>query len=382
MARTAQLLVTRPQRGRGSWADTLGDEKSRSGLSALPFAAGRWTRVDRLDKINPAAPRSGDTTLHPAVDGRPRPTWPGLLADPGKCIRMVELNRRHLLLGATSLAGAAAVPVLSATPALAGTPQFREVILYGTPGGDTLTTYNDGRGKFSATYSNRSAGITAQALLKIPYDTVSYYTNFPGRGRMLQTDPVDPRVGIFGQATNREQYRVAVAGYGIVVFNGAQQRIRFQVMGANGRRHWGEYARWNNPGEIQAVINTFVDQTNTLNQQYRAFWNLAAQYGVGFVPGAVAGIAGIIVAGANPLTIIGLIAAAATVGNNLIFNLVNAYNQYLTTMNQLIETFNRIAVAIGLPAPDIALYNVGGVRYNMAQVRYLPRPTFTPINTP
>lgn len=296
---------------------------------------------------------------------------------------MLELNRRHLLLGgAASLAGAATIPLLQARPALASDVKWRQVHFEGLPGGDALTTVSAGPfGLYGATYTS-GGDIVAQARMDTPSQGVKYWTNIPHHGRVTPQQPIDPRTGIFSQPDSYEHYRIHVAGFGVVVYDAAAQRIRYQVIGANGQRHWGDLRRYDNPSNLQALVNTFVDQANTLNQQYQTFWNQARQYGLGFAPAVTAGITGLIVTGANPLTIVGLIAAAVTGGITLVGNLANAQNAYLTTMNQMIETFERMTVAFGLEPVNIARYNVGGVRWNRAWVEYVDRPTYAVISVP
>jgi len=292
---------------------------------------------------------------------------------------MVDLSRRHVLLGgAASLAGVAAVPALSAAPAFAANEGWPQLTFSGIPGGGELVTYAGPFGILAATYTSGSS-IVDQARLDYTSTGVKYWTKTPREGRALPQAPIDHNVGIFGQASPYEHYRVNAAGFGIVVFDAAQQRIRYQVIGANGQRHYGEAPRYENPSTIQSLINTFVDQTNTLNLQYRNYQNGVRQYVAGFAPAVVAGITGLIVTGANPLTIVALVGAAATGGIAAIGNIANLQNTYLTTYNQMIETFERLTVAYGLEPENIARYNVGGVRWNNVDRRLVRQPEYAVI---
>ncbi|MBC3763657.1 hypothetical protein ACUN7V_06995 [Quadrisphaera oryzae] len=294
---------------------------------------------------------------------------------------MVELNRRHLLLGGVaSVAGAGALPLLSAAPAAADA-RWAQVTFSGVPGGGDLVTFYGAWGVLGATYAEGRT-IVDQARMDVSDSGVKYWTKSPREGRALPQQPIDTNGGIFRENNPYEHYRINVAGFGVVAYGDPQQRIRLQVIGANGQRHEADFARWNNPGNVQSLLNTFVDQTNTLNLQYQNYRNGVRQYVGGFAPAVVTGIGALIVTGANPLTIIGLIAAAATGGIAAIGNIANLQNTYLTTYNQMIETFERLFAAIDLDGADVARYNVGGVRWNNVNRQLVSRPEFTVISVP
>lgn len=295
---------------------------------------------------------------------------------------MLELNRRHLLLGGlASVAGAATVPLLSTSPAFAADYEWPQVTFTGIPGGGDLVTTAGPFGILGATYAN-GGSVVDQARLDYTSSSVKYWTKTPREGRAVPQQPLAPGTGIFSENSPYEHYRVEVSGFGIVVYGDPQQRIRLQVIGSNGQRHEADLTRWNNPSNVQSLINTFVDQTNTLNLQWQNYRNGVRQYVGGFAPAVVTGIGALIVTGANPLTIIGLIAAAATGGIAAIGNIANLQNTYQTTFNQLIETFERLFVAIDLDGVNIARYNVGGVRWNNVNRQLVRQPEFSVISVP
>ncbi|MDQ1112925.1 hypothetical protein QE418_002373 [Microbacterium testaceum] len=291
---------------------------------------------------------------------------------------MVELSRRGLILGgAASIAGAAALPLFGPPLAANAAAEYLECTFSGLPGGDTLTFTNYGVDRVMATWT-RDGQILEQNRLDWKGDgtDLRWWNRDPHQGRVLPSYPIDPQTGIFSEARGDEQYRINVNGFGIIVMRGAGQIVRFQVVGNNGRHHYGEAPRNGSPAAVSRLLDTFIDQTHTLNNQFTAYQTAVRQYvGIGMASLAT-GIALLVVNGANPVAAIAFVATVTAVGINGIANIRNAQNAYMGTYNNMITTFNRITEALGFGAVDIPYFNIGAVTWNNAAQQRRPSPSY------
>ncbi|MBF4462915.1 MULTISPECIES: hypothetical protein [unclassified Rathayibacter] len=285
------------------------------------------------------------------------------------------LSRRGLILGGA--ATAAGVGATAFAPPAFAAAEYLECTFSGLPGGDTLTVTNYGFNRAMTTWT-RDGQILEQNRLDWgdSGDNTRWWNRDPHEGRVLQTYPINPQVGIFGQTGTDEQYRINVNGFGIVVFRGPGQVVRFQVLGNNGRHHFGEVPRSSSPAAVTSLLSTFIDQAHTLSTQFANYQNAVRQYTGGALVALGTGIALLVVNGANPLAAIAFVAAVTVAGVNGIAGIRNAQNTYMGTYNAMITTFNRLSEALGVPAADIPYYNVGAVTWNQAAQQARPTPTY------
>lgn len=292
---------------------------------------------------------------------------------------MMKMSRRGLIKGgATAIVGAAALPLWEIIPVNAA-DLYMEYTLEGLPDGGRLVVWNYGNNRVMATFVSRDGHIQQQDRLDWTGrsgEGERWWTREPRHGRVLQNQPINPQVGIFGQTGNNEQYRINVNGFGVVVFRGPGQLTRLQVVGYGGRHHYAEIPVNSASSAARSLVNTFIDQTHTLNNQFAAYRTAVAQYAAGAAAALATGLALLIVNGGNPVAAIGFVAAVTGAGVAAIGNIRNAQNTYMTTYNNMINTFNRLSHEIGIGALDIPLYNVGAVTWNRAAQQARANPSY------
>ncbi|OZF42008.1 hypothetical protein CH292_26245 [Rhodococcus sp. 14-2470-1a] len=250
-------------------------------------------------------------------------------------------------------------------------------------GHQELIATNFGGGTLGAQWVDGS-NIIQQARFDYNGGT-QYWSKIGGaRGRLLPMRPIDPRVGIFEARRGQlETSRINVNGFGALVYreNGILY-VRVQVVGANGMRYYTQTLRTHNTGPVQSALDAFLDTAYQLNLQYANYRVAAAQWGAAALPGIAVGAGGLIVAGATPVTIIALIAAATAATIGIVGNIRTQMNTYMTTYNVMIDRFQRLMAAANHPVPDIAGYNVGNMTWNRYYVTDSAAPPFEVLSIP
>lgn len=179
------------------------------------------------------------------------------------------------------------------------------------------------------------------------------------RGRQTLGNPA--QTGIFHPTAYPHEYdRVNSQGMGYVGLaayretNGAEvpEHVMIQVTGQDGAVYGQDFRRFGNAANVQGPLNTFLTQARAAQQQRAIYLSQIGRI-LATVPALATALAALIYTGLNPVTMVGVAGAFATIGITGALNLRDAWINWQAANNNLLDTYRVLMDAADLPNPAI-----------------------------